>query len=152
MPPSKSKTAVRKIIETFSPDGNIEHADIDQKTIADICASFQLAATECLVKKLEDAIYKFKKDFPDAKDLVVSGGVAANSFLRSSLENLAKKHSLVFSAPPIKLCTDNGVMVAWAGLEKFEKEQTSSLDFKPKPRWPLDENAPKVAGAGGVKA
>jgi tRNA A37 threonylcarbamoyltransferase TsaD len=42
-----------------------------------------------------------------------------------SLENLAKKHSLVFSAPPIKLCTDNGVMVAWAGLEKFEKEQTA---------------------------
>lgn len=146
------KTAVRKIIETYSADGDVEHADIDQTTVADICASFQLAVTECLVKKLEDAIRTFKKDFPEGKDLVVSGGVAANSYLRASLEDLAKKHSMVFSAPPIKLCTDNGVMVAWAGLEKFEKGMVSDFGFKPRPRWPLDENAPKVAGAGGVKA
>ena len=43
-------------------------------------------------------------------------------------------------------------MIAWAGLERFQKGITNDLDFKPRPRWPLDENAPKAAGAGGVKA
>ena len=57
-----------------------------------------------------------------------------------------------FAAPPIRLCTDNGVMIAWAGLERFQKGYTDDLSFKPRPRWPLDENAPKAAGAGGVKA
>ena len=84
--------------------------------------------------------------------MVVSGGVAANTFLRESLKKLADKHQLQFSAPPIKYCTDNGVMIAWAGLERFQKGLTDTLDFKPRPRWPLDTNAPKAAGAGGVKA
>ena len=57
-----------------------------------------------------------------------------------------------FSAPPIRFCADNGVMIAWAGLERFQNGYTNELDFKPRPRWPLDENAPKAAGAGGVKA
>ena len=43
-------------------------------------------------------------------------------------------------------------MIAWAGLERFQKGYVNGLDFKPRPRWPLDENAPKAAGAGGVKA
>ena len=84
--------------------------------------------------------------------MVVSGGVAANTYLRTSLQNLAQQTGLIFSAPPIRFCTDNGVMIAWAGLERFEKGYINELDFKPRPRWPLDENAPKAAGAGGVKA
>ena len=43
-------------------------------------------------------------------------------------------------------------MIAWAGLERFAKGYTNDLDFKPRPRWPLDDKAPKAAGAGGVKA
>lgn len=43
-------------------------------------------------------------------------------------------------------------MIAWAGLERFRKGFVSPLDFKPRPRWPLDADAPKAAGAGGVKA
>ena len=43
-------------------------------------------------------------------------------------------------------------MIAWAGLERFRAGFHNELDFKPRPRWPLDENAPKAAGAGGVKA
>lgn len=43
-------------------------------------------------------------------------------------------------------------MIAWAGLERFQNGYVNDLDFKPRPRWPLDENAPKAAGAGGVKA
>ena len=71
---------------------------------------------------------------------------------RKNLEKLAAKKGLEFAAPPIRLCTDNGVMIAWAGLERFQKGYTDDLSFKPRPRWPLDENAPKAAGAGGVKA
>lgn len=146
------KTAVRKIIESYAQDGNPEHAIINKQDTADICASFQLAATECLCSKLKTAIKIFKNKYPEGKDLVVSGGVAANTYLREHLKTLADENKLIFSAPPIKYCTDNGVMIAWAGLERFQKSMTNSLDFKPRPRWPLDADAPKAAGAGGVKA
>ncbi len=146
------KTAVRKIIETYTKDGDITHAYIPKQDICDICACFQLAATDCLCKKLEKAIKYFKINYPKGKDVVVSGGVASNTYLRERLNILANKHDLIFSAPPIRLCTDNGVMIAWAGLERFRQGLVSPLDFKPRPRWPLDEQAPKAAGAGGVKA
>ena len=146
------KTAVRKIIVSYSPDDNIEHAIINKKDTADICASFQKAATESLVYKLQKAIVTFKTKYPQGKDLVVSGGVAANNYLRSRLQKLADTEGLIFSAPPIRFCTDNGVMIAWAGMERALKGLYSPLDFKPRPRWPLDADAPKAAGAGGVKA
>lgn len=146
------KTAVRKIIESYSEDGNIEHAIMRKREVADICASFQVAATDCLTHKLNKAISYFKQNYPEGKDLVVSGGVAANGYLRGRLKKLAEDNNLEFSAPPIKFCTDNGVMIAWAGLERFQNGLIDDLDFKPRPRWPLDEDAPKAAGAGGVKA
>lgn len=146
------KTAVRKIIESYAADGKIEHAILNTKDTADICASFQKAATDCLVYKLKKAIVIFKQRYPQGKDLVVSGGVAANTYLRQKLKDVAEVEGLEFSAPPIKFCTDNGVMIAWAGMERALKEMYDDLDFKPRPRWPLDETAPKAAGAGGVKA
>lgn len=146
------KTAVRKIIESYDPEGNIEHAIMRKQDIADVCASFQLAVADCLINKLEKAIKIFKEKYPEGKDIVVSGGVAANTYLRKRMQQLAEKRNLIFSAPPIRFCTDNGVMIAWAGLERFQKGLVNDLDFKPRPRWPLDENAPKAAGAGGVKA
>lgn len=146
------KTAVRKIIETYSPDGDLTHANIPAQDVADICACFQYTATDCLCRKLKQAIRYFKQHYPQGKHLVVSGGVASNTYLREKLQNLASENNLIFAAPPIRFCTDNGVMIAWAGLERFRKGLTSTLDFKPKPRWPLDANAPKAAGAGGVKA
>ncbi len=146
------KTAVRKIIESYDSNGIIEHAILHKQDVADICASFQKAATESLVSKLKKAITIFKNNYPEGKDLVVSGGVAANTYLRNHLKELAQKNGLLFSAPPVKFCTDNGVMIAWAGMERALKGMHNELDFKPRPRWPLDETAPKAAGAGGVKA
>lgn len=146
------KTAVRKIIESYSPDGKLEHAIISKQDTSDICACFQKTVTECLIIKLEKAIKHFKSEYPEGNDLVVAGGVAANTYLRNALQQLATRNRLTFSAPPIRFCTDNGVMVAWAGLERFQKGYINDLDFKPRPRWPLDEDAPKAAGAGGVKA
>ena len=146
------KTAVRKIVETNASDGEIAHADIPKHDLADICACFQYTATDCLCRKLKRAITYFKEKYPTGKNLVVSGGVASNTYLRAKLQKLADDNDLIFAAPPIRFCTDNGVMIAWAGLERFRKGYTSELDFKPRPRWPLDADAPKAAGAGGVKA
>ena len=146
------KTAVRKIIESYSPDNNIEHAILRKRDVADICAGFQLAATESLIHKLKSAIAVFRTRYPQGKDLVVSGGVAANTYLRQKLQQLAETEGLKFAAPPIRFCTDNGVMIAWAGMERALKGMYDNLDFKPRPRWPLDADAPKAAGAGGVKA
>jgi N6-L-threonylcarbamoyladenine synthase len=146
------KTAVRKLIESYAPDGILEHAQIPAQDLADICACFQYTATDCLTRKLKKAVKIFKQKYPSGKDLVVSGGVAANTYLRQKLKILAEDNGLEFAAPPIRFCTDNGVMIAWAGLERFRAGYTNELDFKPRPRWPLDENAPKAAGAGGVKA
>ncbi len=146
------KTAVRKIIESYSEDGIIEHAIMRKRDVADICASFQKAVTESLLHKLQKAIFLFRKQCPAGKHIVVAGGVAANTYLREHLKDLADKEGLIFAAPPIKFCTDNGVMIAWAGVERALKGLYNGLDFKPRPRWPLDENAPKAAGAGGVKA
>ena len=146
------KTAVRKIIETYTTDGDLTHANIPAQDMADICACFQYTATDCLCRKLKRAISYFKQNYPDGKHLVVSGGVASNTYLREKLKNLAIANKLIFAAPPIRFCTDNGVMIAWAGLERLKKGLVSPLDFKPRPRWPLDANAPKAAGAGGVKA
>ena len=146
------KTAVRKIIESYAPDSVIEHAVLSQKDTADICASFQKAVTDCLLHKLKKALSIFKQKYPEGREIVVAGGVAANLYLREHLQTLAEKNNMIFVAPPINFCTDNGVMIAWAGVERALKGLFNELDFKPRPRWPLDENAPKAAGAGGVKA
>ena len=68
---------------------------------------------------------------------VIAGGVAANKYIRSRLQSLCEKQKTRFAVPPIALCTDNGAMIAWAGIEKFQKGQFATLDFKPRPRWPL---------------
>lgn len=146
------KTAVRKIIESYSPDGNLEHAIMRKRDVADICACFQKAVTDVFTRKLERAISYFKTNYPQGNHLVVAGGVAANLYLRSKLQELCNNAKLLFAAPPVNLCTDNGVMIAWAGVEHAINNMYNDLDFKPRPRWPLDETAPKAAGAGGVKA
>ncbi len=69
------------------------------------------------------------------------GGVAANLYLRGRLEEVAAKYGAKLVAPPVKLCTDNGAMIAWAGVERLRLGQADALDFRPRPRWPLDPNA-----------
>jgi N6-L-threonylcarbamoyladenine synthase len=68
-----------------------------------------------------------------------------------SLADVASRAGLPLVAPPIRLCTDNAAMIAWAGIEHFKRGQTDTLDFAPRPRWPLDAAAPVLRGAG-VKA
>jgi len=118
-----------------------------EHTPADIAASFQQAAIECLTDRLEHAV-SFVGSTPT---LVVAGGVAANQQIRGALEQFAAEHEMRFSAPPLALCTDNAAMIAWAGCERLPLGDTAPLDFKARPRWPLDSEAERVRGAG-VKA
>ena len=135
------KTAVRHIIEGFSPDGTIENAVLSERDKADLCACFQRAVLESLCSRLKNGLKIFKREYPSGTHLVVAGGVAANTALRQSLENLAGRYKLTFAAAPMKLCTDNGAMVAWAGMERFLAGMSDPLDFSPRPRWPLDPSA-----------
>ncbi|MBI3418815.1 MAG: tRNA (adenosine(37)-N6)-threonylcarbamoyltransferase complex transferase subunit TsaD [Proteobacteria bacterium] len=104
---------------------------------ADVAASFQRVVCACLADRTKRAMAQFKKDFPQGTTLVVAGGVAANGALRKTLSDSAAQAGLNFCAPPPALCTDNAVMVAWAGIEKLRLGFIDSLDFAPKPRWPL---------------
>jgi len=139
------KTKVRQTIEQL-PEGDLKDRDI-----ADLCASFQRAAGDVLDDRCGHALDMFLDRFPAGGPLVVAGGVAANQYLRGRLETLTAARGVEFLAPPINLCTDNGAMVAWAGLERLRMGDMDSLDFKPRPRWPLDPDAAPAAYAG-VKA
>jgi N6-L-threonylcarbamoyladenine synthase len=112
----------------------------------DIAASLQQAIVDCLVDRTRLALAK-----TDAPTLVVAGGVAANQAIRSALAELANVNGRGFSVPPGWLCTDNAAMIAWAGVERFASGKSDALDVPARARWPLDERAEKVRGAG-VKA
>ena len=64
------------------------------------------------------------------------------------LTKLCHKNNYKHIFPPIDLCGDNAAMIAMVGLEKFKIKQFSNLDYPAKPRWPLDENAAFLKGAG----
>ncbi|MFL6772861.1 MAG: tRNA (adenosine(37)-N6)-threonylcarbamoyltransferase complex transferase subunit TsaD [Sphingomicrobium sp.] len=112
----------------------------------DIAASFQQAVVDCLVDRTALALGR-----TDAPALVVAGGVAANQPIRRALADLAAREGRGFSVPPAWLCTDNAAMIAWAGAERFAAGLTDPLDAPARARWPLDEQAEKVRGAG-IKA
>jgi N6-L-threonylcarbamoyladenine synthase len=112
----------------------------------DIAAGFQQAVVDCLVDRTALALHTC-----DAPTLVVAGGVAANAAIRSALADLAAREGRAFSVPPAWLCTDNAAMIAWAGAERFAAGRFDGLDAPARARWPLDESAEKVRGAG-VKA
>lgn len=122
--------------------------DSGEHRTADIAASFQQAAIDCLLDRSKRALGRMG----DVTALVVAGGVAANARVRQSLEALAESRGLRFVAPPPALCTDNAAMIAWAGLEKLATgAKGDPLDIAARPRWPLDADAEPVRGAG-VKA
>jgi N6-L-threonylcarbamoyladenine synthase len=118
------KTAVRQVAESLPKD--------DPQAIADLCASFQRTVGDVLADRCGNALAQAPGD-----TLVVAGGVAANTYLRGRLEGLGVR----LVAPPIKFCTDNGAMIAWAGIERLRRGMVDGLDFAPRPRWPLDAQA-----------
>ena len=109
-----------------------------EENIDNLCAAFQESVADVVVDRCQNAIKVFKDGFFDQNTLVVAGGVAANQHLSKRLKSLAEENSMSLVIPPPNLCTDNGAMVAWAGVERLRLNLIDSLDFAPKPRWPLD--------------
>jgi len=115
----------------------------------DLAASFQKTVEEILYKKTKIAFGEFEKqNKPKEKIFVVAGGVAANKKIRSMLTDLCNEENYQSMFPPIELCGDNAAMIAMVGLEKYKLKQFNDLDHPAKPRWPLDENAAFLKGAG----
>jgi N6-L-threonylcarbamoyladenine synthase len=141
------KTALRQQVAALA-SGALALAPRD---VADLAAALQAAIGDSLVDRTRNAIALFRAAQPQGRSLVVAGGVAANAALRRRLADLAGTAGLAFVAPPPALCTDNGAMIAWAGIERRRLGLADGLDFAPRPRWPLDPDAPPAQGAG-VKA
>ena len=114
----------------------------------DIAASFQKTIGDIIKIKTKNAINEFMKiTKPKSINIVVAGGVAANQYLKKTLIDIETDKVKVFF-PSMQFCTDNGAMIAYAGLLRYEKKMYSKLSVKPKPRWPLDEKAIFVKGKG----
>ncbi len=126
------KTAVRHAAEALPQP-------LSPRDQADLAASFQGAVADVLEDRCRRALKRFAEDYGQAGPLVIAGGVAANRFLRDRLSRLAEAEDSRLVAPPQKLCTDNAAMIAWAGVERLRLGLTDSLDFAPRPRWPLEE-------------
>ena len=128
------KTAVRQIIADRPPPGAAD--------VADLAAAIELAICDTLIDRTANAVAWFRRHYPEGTTLVAAGGVAANLRLRQRLAGLAAAAGLDFVAPPPALCTDNGAMIAWAGLERLRLGLTDGLDMPVRPRWPLDAEDP----------
>ena len=127
------KTAARVFLDKMSESKR------DDKFINDFCASFQAAVVDSIINRLTHAFADKRVRDTAPKTLVVAGGVAKNSAIRTAMEELAHKHGVVFAAPPMNLCTDNGAMIAWAGLENYRIGNIVREPVAPRPRWPLTE-------------
>ena len=140
------KSAVRREAEKCVAERGALYSD----DVADLCASFQAAVADCLADRVTRAMGVFKQKHRDTETpvLVVAGGVAANKALKARLDGEAKVAGFVMIAPPMELCTDNGAMIAWAGLERLLAGATDESHLSARPRWPLDETAPPVYGHG----
>jgi N6-L-threonylcarbamoyladenine synthase len=125
------KTAVRLVAEDIAP--------LTERDVADICASFQQAVADIVEARSRSALARFARELPDASPvMVVAGGVAANRTIGAALRRAAEATGARLVIPPPALCTDNGAMVAWAGLERLALGAASALDVAARARWPLD--------------
>lgn len=120
----------------------------------DLCAGFQQAVAEVLAEKTRRAITLYLATEPARPTLAVAGGVAANRSIRAMLETVCADLGVTFIAPPLRLCTDNAAMIAWAGIERFRAGLFDRADLVARPRWPLDATAAPMIGSGkkGAKA
>jgi N6-L-threonylcarbamoyladenine synthase len=129
------KTAVAQHVADMPPGA------LPRQVAADIAASFQAAVVAVMVDRARHAMTMIRAAHPACSLLVVAGGVAANAVLRVALQETAAAQGFTFAAPPLRLCTDNAVMVAWAAIERLRLGGSDPIDVVPRPRWPLAELA-----------
>ena len=129
------KTAMRERIAALSPNGTIQKADASA-----LAAALEDRMAQTLSDRCRRALESVK-----VGALVVAGGVAANKSIRAALQKTAADAGVQFAAPPGPLCTDNGAMIAWAGIERLRLGQRDGFDVAARPRWPLDEKPVKIS-------
>ncbi|WP_286263019.1 tRNA (adenosine(37)-N6)-threonylcarbamoyltransferase complex transferase subunit TsaD [Thalassotalea atypica] len=122
-------TAIRKEVE--------QNGAMDEQTHADIAYAFQEAVVDTLAIKCRRALKQC-----ELKRLVIAGGVSANTELRAKLAQITQKLGGKVYYPRPEFCTDNGAMIAYAGLQRLKSGGDADLTFKATPRWPLDTLAP----------
>ncbi len=143
------KTALRRASEAVVA----EKSGLTRQDRADLCAGFQAAVADVLAEKTCRAMTEFEARFGKTS-FAVAGGVAANKTIGAALRKAAKAAGFGFITPPLKLCTDNAAMIAWAGVERFKMGDFDDMTLKARPRWPLDNRAAPMLGSGkkGAKA
>ncbi|MDE2579060.1 MAG: tRNA (adenosine(37)-N6)-threonylcarbamoyltransferase complex transferase subunit TsaD [Hyphomicrobiales bacterium] len=124
------KTAVR--------NEAVRSAPLTEKDVADLCASFQAAIVDVVIDRTRVALRLLRERGSAPSALVVAGGVASNAAIRRALQRFSGETGLPLVAPPPELCTDNGAMIAWAGIERFSIGRVDDLTVRARPRWPLD--------------
>ena len=144
------KTALLRMRDKLvAAQGGLHEADR-----ADLCAGFQAAVRDVLREKTRRALALYLAEAPAEPAFAIAGGVAANQAIRAALETLCAEHGVHFTAPPLRLCTDNAAMIAYAGSELLAAGETSDMALSARPRWPLDRSAAPLLGSGkkGAKA
>lgn len=129
------KTALRLAAEEAAP--------LSDQDVADLAAAFQSTVTEVVRDRAANAMRAF--DGGADPVLVVAGGVAANQALRTALDAVARANGFRLVAPPLRLCSDNAVMIAWAGGERLALGLRDGLATPALPRWPLESLRREVA-------
>lgn len=129
------KTAVRTHVQNMPGEGALDRAEI-----AALACAFQGSVADILADRARRSLLRFKAEYGvQTPHLVIAGGVAANSEIRQRLDDLCAQQGACLIAPPLNLCSDNAAMIAWAGLERLQRGLIDGLDFKARPRWPLDQ-------------
>ncbi|KAI9365033.1 glycoprotease family-domain-containing protein [Pilaira anomala] len=119
---------MEKLVDTSNP-----------QDVSDMAAAFQLTCIQHIEQKIKLALnQELIVNKKPLTALVVSGGVASNTLFRTRLEALAASYDLPLICPPPQLCTDNGVMIAWAGLERFQAGLIDDYTITTLPKWPLE--------------
>ena len=134
------KTAVLRKSKELSSD----------KERYNLAASFQETINKILTKKTKVAMEKFREEISgnSLRPFVVAGGVAANETIRKSLKELSKKMDFDPIFPSKEFCGDNAAMIAWAGIQRYNKKLFNIKNNNVRSRWPLDDNAPFLKGPG----
>ena len=134
------KTAVLRKSKEISSD----------KEKYDLAASFQETINKILTKKTRIAMEKFREEVStnSLKPFVVAGGVAANESIRKKLKEVSKKMNFDPIFPSKEFCGDNAAMIAWAGIQRYNKKMFDNKNHNVRSRWQLDDSAPFLKGPG----
>jgi len=122
--------------------------ELDSTDQRDLAASFQKAVCDIFTVKSKKALTEFLSLEQYEPFFSVVGGVAANKAVRAALKGVANDFGVRFHAPPFDLCTDNAVMIGYAGGLAFLNGQRDGFDLSAKPRWPVDTSQPHLIGSG----